>query len=54
MTLRCLLWGVLRAVLLIAALVAVEEVARGALWLVCAFCHDMAAASHGWPLLLLG
>lgn len=54
MRLKGLILGVLRAILFVAALVIVEEMIRGALWLVCAFCHDMAAARYGWPLLLLG
>lgn len=35
-------------------MIAAAEALRGFIWLFFAFCHDMAAASHGWPLLLLG
>ena len=35
-------------------MIAAAEVARCFIWLFFAFCHDIAAAYHGWPLLLLG
>ena len=45
---------VFRLLLCAALMVAAVEALRGFIWLLFAFCHDMAAASHGWPLLLLG
>ena len=35
-------------------MIAAAEATRGVIWLFFAFCHDMTAAYHGWPLLLLG
>ena len=45
---------VLRLIFCALLVIAAAEATRGFIWLFFAFCHDMAAASHGWPLLLLG
>lgn len=45
---------VLRWLFCAALVIAAAEALRGVIWLFFAFCHDMAASSNGWPLLLLG
>ena len=45
---------VLRWLFCAAMVIAAVEATRGFIWLFFAFCHDMAAASHGWSLLLIG
>lgn len=45
---------VLRWLFFALLVIAAAESFRGFIWLLFAFCHDMAAARYGWPLLLLG
>lgn len=45
---------VLRWLFFALLVIAAAEAFRGFIWLLFAFCHDMAAARYGWPLLLLG
>lgn len=45
---------VLRWLFCASLVIAAAAAIRGFTWLIFALCHDMAAAYHGWPLLMLG
>ena len=45
---------VLRLLFYAAMVIAAAGAIRAFIWLLFAFCHDIAAARYGWPLLLLG